>query len=345
MKFAELESFRSTVRMEHPDVLDCAETNLYRALARLAVPETPLSEQTVHRCHLAAEWADWFHLPPEMASRALVSSGVRDSLATLFAHYATQGASLWLPEDNYPVYAQLATAADLPFQGFPTLPEPSWPTAAAAGPELLLVTNPMKPRGRWLDDADVDALLGWLNQSPERRLLLDVVYGLTPHVHRSTQRLVDAGQTILLHSVTKGWLAPRSFGVALVPEADTALHPLFRARPPSQASLGRARHMFGAHRSTPVEVERALETARARLLDALPAGLPFLPCDAPGYFTPVRLGYRELIEVHGVLGIPASVFGSTRTDITILSSLGYATAGRSSDSNEEHQHARRKAAS
>lgn len=322
MKYAELEAFRAATRAARPDVLDCAETNLYRALARLAVPETPPPEQKVHRCHLAAEWADCFGVPA-LAPRALVSSGVRDGLATLFAHHAAAGASIWLPEDNYPVYAELAIAAGLSFRVFPTLPEPSWPTAAD-GPELLLVTNPMKPRGRFLDGADVDALLAWLASSPKRRLLLDAVYTLSRSLPESTRRLVDAGQTVLLHSVTKGWLSPRVFGVVVVPEADGALKQVFGARPPSQASLTRARSMFGTHCTTPHQVERALEAARARLLAALPAGLPLLRCDAPGYFTPVQMPHPALLEL-GIAGIPASVFGSTRTDLTILSSLGHAT--------------------
>ena len=76
--------------------------------------------------------------------------GIRDSLAILLFHYARVGAKLWLPADNYPVYGELVRAAGLLPVEFPTLPEPVWPSGVSGGsPELLVVTNPLKPLGRW----------------------------------------------------------------------------------------------------------------------------------------------------------------------------------------------------
>ena len=174
MNFAEFLEFRAHVLCESRDVLDCAETNLYRTLARLVPPAHPPLDGTIHRCHLAAEWSERFGIPTA-ARRALCSSGVRDSLEILFRHYAAQGAKLWLPFDNYPVYGELASAAGLTPNLFPTIPEPCWPAdppsavPRSATPELLVVTNPLKPLGRWLDARDEDALLAWLAASSRRR--------------------------------------------------------------------------------------------------------------------------------------------------------------------------------
>lgn len=327
MNFAAFQDYRSILLHERRDVLDCAETNLYRALSRLALPPTPAPEKTVHRCHLAAEWLKCFALDAA-AGHALVSCGVRDSLALLFGHYAGQRTRVWLPEDNYPVYADLAQAAGLASESFQTLPEPAWPDSTPSDEcELLLVTNPMKPRGRWLSVDDVATLKEWLALSRRRRLLLDVVYTFATRFDAASLQLLTTGQTILLHSLTKGWLHPRLFGIALVPEADAeALTPLFRAHAPSQMNLARAHEMLGRHNGMPSAVDAELEGAHERLLSALPSDFPaFWHCDAPGYFMPVTGHWRNLLDTHRVLGIPASAFGSSRDNITLISSLPFAT--------------------
>lgn len=326
MNFADFQHFRESLLRERSDVRDCAATNLYAALARLIPPPAAQPEQKVHRCHLATEWAEAFGFPPDASRRALVSCGVRDSLAILFRHYASENARLWLPSDNYPVYADIAHAADLATREFATLPEPAWPSAAPhTTTELLLVTNPLKPLGRWLTDDDVAALIAWLAAHPGRRLLLDAVYTFERRFHTTTLQLVATQQTILLHSLTKGWLHPRLFGVALVPEQDTAiLAPLFREQTPPQSNLARARELMASHAGMPEKISRELADSKARMRSAIPPHIvPITHTDAPGYFVPVAGKWREILDSTNVLGIPASVFGSQCEDITILSSLGF----------------------
>ena len=331
MNFADFQQLREKLLRERGGVLDCAETNLYRALARLAPPPAPAPASTAHRCHLAGEWCERFGFPPETARRALVSCGVRYSLALLFRHCAGKNARLWLPSDNYPVYGELARAAGLAPRDFSTLPAPVWPDAAPAdGLELLVVTNPLKPLGRWLAAGDVAALEAWLAASPHRRLLLDTVYTFSTRFDAATRRLVATGQTFLLHSLTKGWLHPRLFGIALVPERDAAaLTPIFRAAPPPQENLARAREHLTRHTAMPAAVATALDEARQRMRAAWPAGLTVpLFADAPGYFTVVAAHWSDLLETHNILGIPAAAFGSECEDITILSSLTFASHGQ-----------------
>ena len=319
MNFAGFQTFREQLLRERPDVSDCAETNLYRALARLAPPPTPEPAQQVHRCHLASEWCERFGFAPELARRALISCGVRDSLARLFAHYAQEQGTLWLPSDNYPVYGELARAAGLAPREFPTLAAPEWPHAAPAdGMELLLITNPLKPLGRAVDAADVAAMEAWLAASPRRRVLLDSVYTFGTSFDTATLRLCATGQVLLLHSLTKGWLQPRLFGIALVPEGDAAaLTPVFRESPPPQWNLARARECLGTYTTTPAAIAEALREASTRMPLAASSA-------AAGYFQPVLQNWQELLAARNILGIPASVFGSRRDDITILSSLSFA---------------------
>lgn len=188
---------------------------------------------------------------------------------------------------------------------------------------MLLVTHPLKPRGRRLNAADVAALSNWLAVSSRRRLLIDTAYTFDTRFDPATSRLLATDQAILLHSVTKGWLHPRLFGITLVPEEDAnVLTPLFRAHAPSQDNLARARQMLGPHANMPALVAAELASAWRRMRERLPSAMSVMRYDdTPGYFICVSGSWRELLDTHRVLGLPATVFGSARKDITILSSL------------------------
>ena len=326
MNFAHFQKTRETLLRDHPGLIDCAATNLYAALARVIPPTSPASEARVHRCHLATQWTELFGFEAEASRRALISCGVRDSLALLFRYYAGIKARLLLPTDNYPVYEELARAAGLEIRKFPTLPLPAWPNATPdTAPEILLVTNPLKPLGRWITREEVTVLSEWLSADPRRRLLLDTVYTFEDRFHPTTLQLLATGQTILLYSLTKGWLHPRLFGVALVPENDfAALSAVFRSEPPPQANLSRARELMHAYSAMPQIIAQALSAARRRMLSFLPSDLsPLSALDAPGYFVPVVGNWESIFAKTKILGVPATAFGSGREDITILTSLSF----------------------
>jgi len=326
MNFADFCQYRDVVLRERGNVLNCAEMNLYRSLNRLIPQRPPSMAKTTHRCHLAAEWAERMRIPTT-AHAALCSSGVRDSLATLFRHYSTADTKLWLPTDNYPVYGEIAAAAGLDCNWFGTIPKPKWPSdKPTLQMELLLVSNPLKPLGRWLDPHDETALIDWLNADSRRRLLLDTVYTFATEFHSSTLRLLETGQTILLHSLTKGWLHPKLFGIALVPNSDVAtLMPCFRSNPPTQSSLAHARDLLAHHSEMPIAISNELLGARSRLLSAVPTipNSSVRPDSAPGYFVIVPRSADEWLNKRNVLGIPPTVFGASRTDLTVLSSLRF----------------------
>lgn len=385
MNFADFQIFREQLLRERPCVTDCAETNLCRALAHLAPPPTPAPSAKVHRCHLASEWCERFGFAPETSRRALISCGVRDSLARIFDCLAAEKAALWLPSDNYPVYGELTRAAELVPREFPTLPAPQWPSDAPVdGGEFLLVTNPLKPLGRALDAADVASLEAWLAASPQRRLMLDAVYTFGSEFDAATLRLLAGRRTILLHSLTKGWLHPRLFGIALVPPEDAGrFDEAVRAAPPAQENLARARECLGIRAETPQAVAAAMREGMTRMLAECclaPSGL-WPGCGEPGtaslrdlprallpsplgagcagdavgthsvsevaspvladaragsvegrtvpaeacasYFLSVAADWRELLAERDILALPASVFGSSCDDISILSSLTF----------------------
>ncbi|WP_415949569.1 aminotransferase class I/II-fold pyridoxal phosphate-dependent enzyme [Streptomyces sp. KLOTTS4A1] len=350
MRYEEFREFRRRQLADGSTLLDAAETNVYRALAPLR-PEPPTKTRTVHRCDLARAWLRRFELPEEWSGHAMVCRGVRHGLDVVFRWLHSVQARLWLPGDVYPVYFELARAAGLAPSSYPTLPSPVLPSPDLPGsrgdgrpespaddrPEYLLLANPSKPLGRYLSDAEVTAVLAWLREAPQRRLLIDSVYELGTPFAAGTRRLLDTGRAVLLHSVTKGWLWPRTFGVALLgpgrtepaglpdlselaePAQLAALSEAFRAEPPSQDQLRLADRLLAEHADLPRQVADALDARAERLFGRLPDdvldAIPAASRSCPGnYFFPVDIPAEELRREYGVLAVPATAFGESSGD-------------------------------
>ena len=331
MNFAAFKAWRERSLQENPKLLDCAETNLYHSLASLQpAPVSAPPDHRVHRCDLARLWLARYGFPATASRRALVCRGVRHALALIFAKLAKKQATLWLPRDVYPVYGELAHAAGIQPKLFKTLPEPILPHHKPEGiAEYLLIANPWKPLGRYLTDKEYDELARWLAASPARRLLMDCVYDLNRPFHDTTLKLQETGQAILLHSVTKGWLCPQTFGVVLTGEEQTEWESAFRADAPSQDLLSLAEELLSHDANLPELVATALAARKKIFLVSVPASVRESMLIDPvnsipgGYFFPVNMKADELLLKHNLVGIPASVFGSD-WEGSILTSLGAA---------------------
>ncbi|MER7050117.1 aminotransferase class I/II-fold pyridoxal phosphate-dependent enzyme [Streptomyces jumonjinensis] len=330
MRFEEFQEFRQRQLSASPSLLDAAETNVYRALAPMR-PEPPSDMssdmRTVHRCDLARAWLRHYMLPEEWSSRAMVCRGVRHGLSLVFHWLRAEGARLWLPSDVYPVYFELARAAGLAPASYPTLPAPALPRSPADHrPDYLLLANPSRPLGRYWSDAECAAVISWLRESPHRRLLIDSVYDLGAPFAPGTRRLLDTGRAVLLHSVTKGWLWPRTFGVVLLGPAQTELAEAFRADPPTSAQLTLADRLLTEHTDVPRQAAAALAARAERLFERLPddvlGAIPTASRTCPGnYFFPVEIPAETLQHEHAVLAMPVSVFGESNWSGSILTSL------------------------
>lgn len=329
MRFAEFQDLRRQQLGASPYLLDAAETNVYRALAAMR-PEPPTHTRTVHRCDLARAWLRRFELPEEWSGRAMVCRGVRHGLGVVFRWLNAVQARLWLPGDVYPVYFELARAAGLAPRSYPTLPAPTLPTSPADHrPEYLLLANPSKPLGRYLSDAECAAVIAWLRVSPHRRVLIDSVYDLGAPFAAGTRRLLDTGRAVLLHSVTKGWLWPRTFGVVLLGPAQPELAEAFRSDPPEGAQLRLADRLLTEHGDVPRQVVGELAARAERLCERLPddvsGAIPTASRTCPGnYFFPVDIPPETLRREYGVLAMPVSVFGQSSWSGSLLTSLAAA---------------------
>ncbi len=329
MNFAEFQAWREQSLRPAPDLVDCGETNLYKALAPLQLrPEAAPAADPVHRCDLARAWLGRYGLPVDQSRRALVCRGVRHALSLIFRALAQGDATLWLPGDVYPVYGELARAAGLEPLEFRTLPAPELPAATPdSRPEYLLVTNPWKPLGRFLIEAEYAALIQWLAASPHRHLLIDAVYDLGVPFNATTLKLQQTGRAILLHSVTKGWLWPRSFGVVLIGDNHAPFAATFRNEPPSPDQLRLAQALLSTGAECPRRVSHALQRRAQALFARLPGAVSssclINPADvAPGcYLFPVGIPAEILLREHRLLAIPASAFGARDWAGSVLSSL------------------------
>jgi histidinol-phosphate/aromatic aminotransferase/cobyric acid decarboxylase-like protein len=203
MSFEFFEQMRADITGERPDILDLSETSFARVMkpyrldpARLKLPEG------AHRCHLAEDWLALFGLPSGWRARALVSSGVRDSLDLLFGWFSDREMKVGIPSDVYPVYERIAFRNRLRTSRFPTFPRLDLDMAYDC--DAVLVCNPSKPRGWALTGAELESLLGWLREDPGRRVIIDAVYTFGDRFEPSTLRLLETGQAWLLHSLSKG---------------------------------------------------------------------------------------------------------------------------------------------
>lgn len=323
MNFQEFQLFRSQKLAEKQSIIDFAETNLWRSLAAL-IPVIAFDRaEHVHRCHLAQEWLAAFGMPMEWSKRAFVSSGVRHSLSLIFSILADKGVDLRIPKDVYPVYGQLAENARLAYQTFPTLPELRFPNRG----DYLLISNPLKPAGRWLTHEEVSQLCDWLRVDDRRRVLLDTVYNFDTRWHSTTRDLLKTEQVILLHSLSKGWLSPLVFGVALVPDRDIEQYAAtFRQNSPTQENLLKARCLLRDYSRCPQAVAQTLLERREKAIELLPSDvrsaiLLFPNAEPEGYLMSVRFKPAELLSRHSLLAIPLTVFGSDREDCSVLSTL------------------------
>ena len=322
MNFVDFQLFRQQTLVEFPEIIDLAETNIWRSLSSLVPIIGSLPEGKVHRCHLAEAWLRLFQLPATWSQRAFITGGVRNSLSLLLKQFAEEKGTLLIPQDVYPVYGQLTVQAGIESRVFPTIPELLIPKTG----RWLLIPNPLKPAGRWLSSHDVEMVLDWLSQDPARRVLIDAVYNFESRIHSTTLRIVETGQAFMLHSLSKAWLAPQVMGICLVPEPDWArlVSPL-RTHCPEQILLHKAQVLMRDWHDLPSKVHSELSVRRRRVWDVLPAslrGLAARPFDGEaGYFFPIDMNFRKAMDQYGVLAIPLSVFGSADDEYSVVSSL------------------------
>jgi hypothetical protein len=288
--------------------LDCM--NPVKALAGMR-PSFATSTAPVSARDLEGAWRRRWRLTAADGTIRL-ATGVRPLLAGLFASFAREGRRLVAPEDVYPVYLELAGQAGVTLTTFPTVPQPSLPEVGGVrGPEALLLPEPLVPLGRGLNDAEAMHIQSWLDEDRARLVILDCVYTFGERFTSAAEALLAGGQTVVLHSLSKGFLSPDVAGFAIGPAA----------------VLGELTHDIGDEaRATAVQVledasdlPQRLAAEFSRRWSAL-NHTTALHVAATGYFSVVPVPFDELLA-RGQLAVPGSVFGSRSRDWSAVTCL------------------------
>jgi aspartate/methionine/tyrosine aminotransferase len=249
----------------------------------------------------------------------------------IFRLLGQSGAPVAIPIDVYPVYWQIASRAQLSAVGFTTFPQFELSRildrAQEAGAHHVLLPYPLKLHGRAWTNEEVETAQAWLSAGKQRRLILDSVYSFGARVDSITTRLIESDQVVFLDSLSKAWLHEQVFGVAVIPEQDVEFYSAaFRDLAPAPAKLIVAHELLERFPDIPQQITQELDTKRAALLGrASRAKHQLLPVER-GYLVAIECSAEILLTQHSLLAIPASAFGSRRSDWSVASVLPVAGA-------------------
>jgi len=289
------------------------------------IPKTPepgpQGGTRIDRTLLLWEKATGMALNP---GRTVIGRGVRDLLAATFTSVLKKDEDLWLPEDVYPVYGKLAVDAGLTARTFPTLPEPEFRFLTQSAERATVVLPvPLSPLGRLPDQFESDALLGWLRGSPHRLLIIDAVYTFDFEKSRSFLDLFlgqNGDQCIALWSCSKSWLLPKSLGIAVTPRRLTPTLADHVARP-SHSDLGRIDSTLENQPDLWSRQQKAFTLQWRRLAPIIHSINRNWEPPPSGYFSVLDVPFSSLLNEHGILSVPGSVFGAKRDDLSIVTCL------------------------
>jgi hypothetical protein len=326
MNFRQFIAWSEEARQQAPQVERYCETRVARALSHLrVVPSASRESIPIHRCDLVRLWCKAMGIP-SLARMTLASEGVRHSLQVIFALLAKSGAAVAIPTDVYPVYWQLAAAADLRVVGFETFPQfdlfKILDAAAEAGAHHVLLPQPLKLHGRLWTDREVAIAKDWLCTGAQRRIILDGVYRFGVPLDSVTKRLMETDQVVFLDSLSKGWLHERIFGAAVIPERDASIYTeTFRNLPTSLSKLSVACELIERFSEIPFQVSREIDAQRVKVQARVArVSSQTLPVER-GYFLPIECSTERLLTESSIVTIPASVFGSRLRHWSVASAL------------------------
>jgi hypothetical protein len=327
MDFTEFLAWSLRLSRDRDDLRRLCETRIARAFEAIQPKvEVPARFAAVHRCDLARQWCAVRELPAHVAKTTLICEGVRHGLALIMRRLAEAGKRVALPKDVYPVYWGIVAESGVDTVSVETFPrfdlEAILESATRTGCSLVLLTAPLKLQSRNWTAGEAGCAVGWLEEDPQRRLILDGVYSCGLCIDEPVKRLIETNQVIYLDSLSKGWLHERILGAAIVPDSDREIYAeSFRGLAPDQNKLFCANELLTRYRGFPIGLNAELDRRRASLWNLIATTrLTALPA-VRGYLIPIECSATRLIEEHGLLTLPATVFGSSHQAWSVASAL------------------------
>jgi len=221
---------------------------------------------------------------------------------------------LHLPEDVWPVYFELSKGLEI--ETYQTFPELTFAPSRNLGKSVVLMPAPLSPAGAFPTGQECELIMTWLAVAPCRLLILDTVYAFSKKFNHILTRFLETKQCIVLSSLSKQWLLPGQFGVAL--GHNDIMEEL--------NLKGQEIHTFDwvdricECPDLPANLDSRFQTEWKRLSAQLNKIDPGWKPPDTGYFSTLRISFEELLE-HNILGVPSSVFGSSEEGTTVMSCL------------------------
>lgn len=244
-----------------------------------------------------------------------LASGIRELIMDLAESHLLKSATFLIPEDVYPVYFELIR--DRPILTFKTLPVLDLAMTLSLAPTatVLLLPLPLIPLGTDLSESDLHALIDWLTQDQSHLLIIDSAYAFNREA-APYETLLSTGQCIQLLSLSKAWLCPNLLGMA-VTEASL----MRKLDLPKREISGHWENIVCSTPNLPSVLQAHFDREWQSLSTALKAIDFTWSAPKNGYFKILNIDYKTLLKRHNMLGVPASVFGSKRADLTVVSCL------------------------
>ena len=317
MNFQEFKTFREEVIEQiSPLRLDCM--NPFKAMDFLKGAPLDTASHSVNTT--LDTWASTMNVH-HYRDRAIASQGVRESLKALFPIFANDNKELWLPEDIYPFYWDTAHKTGISTHSFPTLPDIDLtPLNRSSKNSVVVITNPLSPSGRFLKKQEIEQIKNWLEGSTDRQIIIDTVYSYSSSFDAHTIELFETGQCFIAHSLSKAWIERGVFGVLLPPEIN---HNLCKSiiQQPSEKSCSLALSALTKRPDLPTRQQERFSREWKRLTPFIQKFAPQFTPPSTGYFTVVEAHHEKILEESQALAIPASVFGSTNPQLSVVSCL------------------------
>ncbi|WP_339727403.1 hypothetical protein [uncultured Gimesia sp.] len=311
MNFQEYRAAKETYLKSDPLRLDCMNTQ--KALSHLAPPVSATGQESSLQEALSVwQKVTGFNLNQ---LHAIPGIGVRDLLTQLVKQLKQQQASFIFPRDVYPVYHQILDG--YPCRTYRTLPDWEFDFLIETPDQrqVLLLTQPAVPVGRYLNLQETTSLVHWLAADPSRLLIIDAAYAYEPD-HSIYAQLLRTSQCICLFSLSKPWLMPEQWGIAVGPKE------LLESHLQSQDDITcNWVEVIRQHAALPAQLRSAFLDEWSRLTPAIHYFAPHWQPPQAGYYSTVNIPFAQLLREQNVLGVPASVFGSDREDVTVISCL------------------------
>lgn len=299
--------------------LDCM--NPFYALDFLRHQDELDDERTVDLNETVDAWAKCVGV--DLSSGTwFATHGVRSLLHSLCSAMAATGkAGLWMPSDVFPTYQAIAADAGIIPQSLTVMPSPDFAPLKHAGPnDVLVIPVPLTPIGRSLTEPETDNIIDWLRQSPKRVIVIDAVYAYRGAAYVGLNRLIETGQCIQAWSISKTWIQRQVFGVAIVPDHWAEILTNYCDHPSNQ-DLHRVNACLAEQPDLPRKQQERFEAQWQTLKPKIVKSYSKWNPPQTGYFSTLPISYRDLLDQHKILAVPASVFGSRRDDLSVITCL------------------------